>query len=223
MALALKMNVLARENQQKLRYDLAQLLLTQREYTASLTHLYNWLENAKHDEINPAIYIRLGNVYLQTKNYSKASEHFELALSASEKPVEYHNSLLLASYVLEERFNKAVNLLKRMLVLFPDKKKYPLQLVALYDQTRQSNKALEVLERLYQQGMFDDTAEYTTLAYRLLNAGYPLKAATLLQQGIDNFNVWRTIENLNLLAQCCIDTQPALCGERRLPIGHQNA
>ncbi len=204
---AVNMNQLVHENQQKLRFDLAQILLNDGQHDEAITLLETWLDKAKKEEITPSIYIRLGNAYLQAENHVKTSFNFERAIAASEEAKEYYYQLLLASYVVQEKLTPAIQLLKKMLVLFPEEKKYSLQLVGLYDQNSQPEKALQVLQLAYQKRQLDQTEEYASLAYRLLDARYPLKAATILKEGMDKFIVWITPQNLNLLAQAYISSK----------------
>jgi len=223
---ALKLNSLARENQQKLRYDIAQLLMSQQnvkhlhvdqqdineaELNRAITYLTSWLGHATEEELSAAIYARIGTAFLQLKKYSQASTFLTKAIkwsnSQDKKPSEYHHQLLLASYLEQQNYEAAIDVLKRLTVHFGKNKNYRMQLVGLYDETGQAKQALAVLEVAFKQGLLDDTAEYTALAQRLMQAGYPHKATNILQHGLDSFIVWVTPENLTLLASAYIQAQ----------------
>jgi len=225
LRIALSLNSLARENQQKLRYDIAQLIMSQQsankieeeqevddaELQLAITYLTTWLDYATEKEITEAVFARIGSIYLQLKQYPKASTYLNKAITWSarqgKKPSEYHHQLLLVSYIELKDFEAAIGVLKNLIVHFDKSKPYRMQLVGLYDETNQSKKALAVLEVAYKQGLLDDTTEYTALAQRLIQAGYPHKATRILHQGFDNFIVWVTPENLTLLASAYIQAQ----------------
>ncbi|MFT5718655.1 MAG: tetratricopeptide (TPR) repeat protein [Oleiphilaceae bacterium] len=225
---ALGLKSLARENQQKLRYDIAQLIMSQQSMkqigtqqdvnVVDLQHviiyLTDWLNDATDEEITEAVYARIGSVYLQLKQYLKANTYLNKAITRSalqgKKPSEYHHQLLLASYIKLKDFEAAIETLKNLIVHFNKDKRYRMQLVGLYDETDQSKRALAVLEVAYKQGLLDDTTEYTALAQRLIQAGYPHKATRILHQGLDNFIVWVTAENLTLLASAYIQAKEPL-------------
>ena len=231
---SLGLNSLARVNQQKLRYDIAQLIMSQQsakqisvgqqevnkdDLQQAITYLTTWLDYATEKEITEAVYARIGSIYLQLKQYLKASTYLNKAITRSalqgNKPSEYHHQLLLASYIEFKDFEQAIGVLKKLTVHFGKNKRYRMQLVGLYDETDQSKRALAVLEVAYKQGLLDDTTEYTALAQRLIQAGYPYKAAQILEYGLDRFIVWVTPENLTLLASAYIQAQEPL---RAIPI-----
>jgi len=223
---ALKLNSLARENQQKLRYDLAQLLMSQQnvkqlnldqqaiidaELNRAITYLTTWLDHATEEELSAAVYARIGSAFLKLKKHSEAALYLNKAITRSklkrEKPSKYHHQLLLASYIEIKDFEAAIRVLKHLIVYFGQDKHFRMQLVGLYDETQQTKQALAVLEVAFKQGFLDDTTEYTALAQRLMLAGYPHKATQVLQQGLDSFIVWVTPENLTLLARAYIQAQ----------------
>jgi len=231
---ALGLKSLASVNQQKLRYDIAQLIMSQQsakqigvgqqevnknDLQQAITYLTTWLDHATEKEITEAVYARIGSIYLQLKQYRKASTYLNKAIARSalkgNKPSEYHHQLLLASHIEFKDFKQAIGVLKKLTVHFGKNKRYRMQLVGLYDETDQSKRALAVLEVAYKQGLLDDTTEYTALAQRLIQAGYPYKAAQILEYGLDRFIVWVTPENLTLLASAYIQAQEPL---RAIPI-----
>ncbi|MFT7186074.1 MAG: tetratricopeptide (TPR) repeat protein [Pseudohongiellaceae bacterium] len=226
---ALGLNSLARENQQKLRYDIAQLIMNQQstkqvgvgqqdvnviDLQHAITYLTDWLDYATDKEITESVYARIGIIYIQLKQYLKASKYLNKAITTSalqgKKPSAYHHQLLLASYIKLNNFEAAIDTLKNLIVHFVKNKRYRMQLVGLYDETNQPKLALAVLEVSYKQGLLDDTTEYTALAQRLIQAGYPHKATRILNQGLDDFIVWVTPENLTLLASAYIQAKEPL-------------
>jgi|GEM_PF-6232120 len=207
LELAHNMSALVHENQQKLRYDLSQLYLSEDQLMLSIRYLQSWLEHAKKDELNAAVFIRLGNAYMQAKEYQEAVKSFERAVAQSETPVEYHLQLLLASYVIQKDYGKGIQLLKRIVTLYPGKKKYVLQLTGLYDELEQEDNALGALEYAYKNQLLNETQELSDLAYRLITRGYPHKAAEVLEAGFKDFILWYTAENYSLLAKAHLDAK----------------
>lgn len=207
LTLALSRNALAHENQQKLRFDLAQLFLNKGDEQSTKRYLTAWRDNAQLNELTTSMLIKLGNTYSVLKDYRQASGFFEQAISKNEAPVEYHYQLLLASYALQDEYKKAIKLLKNIITLFPDNQRYPFQLTALYDAVNNKSAALSAMEFAYKRGFFTETQQYSDLAYRLLDLGYPYKSIEVLEQGFSSFLLWVTPENLMLLAQAHIDAK----------------
>lgn len=210
LKIALGLNALVAQNQQKLRYDLAQLSMADENYGAAIRYLKQWLAKADAEDGKSAALVRLGNAYLQQENYREAAKALEQAaqekLANNQSPSEHHLQLLLACYVLTDAHNKAIPVLRQLMVLAPEKAQYPLRLVAVYDELEQPKQALASLEYAYKQGLLTETTQLSNLGYRLINQGYPYKAAQVLEAGLKSFVLWINPENLKLLAQAHIDS-----------------
>lgn len=210
LKVSLSMNALVEQNQQKLRYDLAQLSMAEEDYDSAIHYLKDWLERAPEDESKTLALVRLGKAYIQLERYALAAEALEQGLEEkranSESPSEQHLQLLLTAYVLLDAHEKAVSVLRQLMVIKPKKTQYPLRLVAVYDELEQAAKALASLEYAYKQGLLQETQQLSNLAYRLISRGYPYKAAKVLEEGLASFVLWRTPENLNLLARAYLDS-----------------
>ena len=204
---ALSRNVLAHENQQKLRFDLAQLLLNKGDEKASRRYLAEWREHADHKELTPPMLIKLGNVYSSLKDYPQASIFFEQAIAKNDSPVEYHYQLLLASYAIQHAYQQSIKLLKEIISLYPENPRYLFQLTSLYDAVNNKKDALSTMEYAYKRSFFTETEQFSDLAYRLLDSGYPYKSVEVLEEGFNSFLLWVTPENLRLLAKAHIDAK----------------
>jgi tetratricopeptide (TPR) repeat protein len=213
---ALSLNALTKKDQQKLRYDIAQLLISEQEvseqqYKKAIQSLTLWLDYAHDEDMTASVYAQIGSHYRQLKQYSSAILYLNKAIEKSDqqgkKPSEYHYQLLLACYLAKNKLDEAINVLKRLITNFNLNKNYHLQLVGLYDEINHPNQALAALDITYKLGLLNETSEYTALAQRLMSAGYPHKATQVLHQGLDQFIVWVTPENLTLLAVAYIQAQ----------------
>jgi len=102
-------------------------------------------------------------------------------------------------YNEKKDYDKVIELLERMIVLFP-KKQYWMHLAGMYGEKDWDDKALSAYYAVYTQGMFDKETEIVMLSQRLLNAEVPFEAATVLEKGFKSKVIEKNEKNIRLLA-----------------------
>src|SRR5262249_6876671 len=106
----------------------------------------------------------------------------ELAVQKAKAPKEPWLQLVLALYVENKDYQKAIGVSEALAGYFP-KKSYWLQLSAVYSQVEDYKRALAALDLAHAQGMVEDR-ELEHLAQLYLYNEIPYEAGLLLEQSI---------------------------------------
>lgn len=93
---------------------------------------------------NPVIFFELGKNYLKLKQYPKAYEYFDKAAQLDPKNRWYLQGMYDVCYETKD-YNKAITIVER---LIPFKADYKEDLVSLYMNTQQFDKALDLINQL---------------------------------------------------------------------------
>ena len=207
---ALKDDALHRPAAQQVRYNLAQLLMMQGEYTESISTLKTWMINLDEGVDVPArAWIMLANNYSRLKQWENVVEPAEKAIAASENPTESWYSLLLAAHYELKDYPSAVEVLEILVAINPSKKMYWLQLSGMNMSMKQDSEALSALRAAYRHGVFNKESDYAQLANFLTFRGIPYMAGVAYQEGMDRGVVDSGYENLKRLANYWSHAQEA--------------
>ncbi|MCP5144374.1 MAG: hypothetical protein H6978_06085 [Gammaproteobacteria bacterium] len=192
-------------NEQELsdiRYQIAQLYLTEEKWKEGAAALEEWFRNTSSP--NSAAYYLLAVAYYQMEDFNKALPNAQKAVDLSEKPQESWIQLVLALYLQKDQFKPAIPLLERLISMVPDKKTYWMQLSSVYGQVEDYPKALAVMQLAYDAGLTSDDAEIRRLADLLMFNDVPYRGATVLEKAIDNKTVTVDAKLYEKLANCWI-------------------
>ncbi len=153
---------------------------------------------------NLTAYEMMAQAYYQMEQYRKAlvpaQKVIELTKAAGQ-PVKENSYLLVRVLYYELGENQQVAAtLKEMIKRYP-KKQYWIQLASVYGQMEDQRKQLNVLELAYLQGYLEKETELLTYASLLLNEDLPMRAAKVLQKGLDDGIIISTLDHWRLLAQ----------------------
>ncbi|ENY73665.1 TPR-repeat-containing protein [Aeromonas diversa CDC 2478-85] len=187
---------------QQVRYNLAQLYMAEGNYQASVKTMKEWFANLGKDEKpTPHAYITLANALVQLKQYKEAIPAAEQAirLSGAKAPESWYLLKMGAHYELKQ-YKQATDVLTALVGMFPEKKKYWMQLSAMNQQAGNDGKALAALESAYRLGMLTESAELLRLCNYLAFNGIPHRAARVMEKAIKAGQVEETPANLKTLA-----------------------
>ncbi len=169
-------------------YTLSQLFFSVENWQKSIDHLEWWM-TLTNDKENLTAYEMMAQAYYQKEEYRKALVPAQKVISLTQaegKKVKEHSYLLerVLYYELED-YDRVKGMLKELIKQYP-KKQYWIQLASVYGQEEDQRGQLNVLELAYLQGYLNKETEVMTYASLLLNEELPLRAAKVLQKGLDD-------------------------------------
>lgn len=194
---ALALNALPEDVTHNLRYNLAQLLISDGAYQKGIDLLTQWLN--KESQGNSSAYVLLATAYYQINQFTNAVEAIRTAIQRDNSPKENWYRLQLSAHMEMQQYNQAINVLEILIERFPINKTYWDQLAALYAQQdkRLTSLAVQMLAKRLNLGDKDTVLRLANM-YRYLNI--PYKSAQLLQKSMDDGVVERNFKNLESLA-----------------------
>lgn len=194
---ALVLNALPEDVTHNLRYNLAQLLISDGAYQKGIDLLTQWLN--KESQANSSAYVLLATAYYQINQFTNAVEAIRTAIQRDNSPKENWYRLQLSAHMEMQQYNQAINVLEILIERFPINKTYWDQLAALYAQQdkRLTSLAVQMLAKRLNLGDKDTVLRLANM-YRYLNI--PYKSAQLLQKSMDDGVIERNFKNLESLA-----------------------
>jgi Tfp pilus assembly protein PilF len=193
----LKLDALPKGAALDTQFNLGQLYMADRQFSKASSVLLDWIGKVENPS-SDAKYM-LAMALTQTKDWKKALFWSKQAVAGQKKPRETWMQLLLSIHFELKQDKEVAGVLKRLVILYP-KKSYWMQLHAIYAKLKQSKRALAVLELVYDQDYLRGHSELTNLASLYLHHGIPIKAARVLEKGIDAGILESNERSLTLLA-----------------------
>ena len=181
---------------------LGQLSYSEGNYKTAIDYMEQWISM----EANPSSlgFDIIAASYWQLKDKKKALKFSERALCVAKanksKPKESTYNLLIALYNENQRIKDMLPLFEELVRFYP-KKRYWTQLSGVYGELKQEKKQLSSLEAAHDQRLLDKETEYVSLYQLLMRAEAPLKAARVMQYGIEKEFVKEDEKHLKYLAQ----------------------
>ena len=181
---------------------LGQLSYAEGSYKTAIDYMEQWIAM----ETNPSSlgFDIIAASYWQLKDKKKALKFSERALCVAKanksKPKESTYNLLIALYNENQRIKDMLPLFEELVRFYP-KKRYWTQLSGVYGELKQEKKQLSSLEAAHDQRLLDKENEYVSLYQLLMRAEAPLKAARVIQYGIEKELVKENEKHLKYLAQ----------------------
>ena len=183
---------------------LAQLYTTQGNMKGAKELLLDFIEEANR---NPKpvpgmhnIYALTALIYASEKNYDVAYDYINLAISLSSSFREDWYQLKFAIEYNKEDFEAAEGSAKELLLNRPEKKRYYVQLSAVYNILEKYDMSLATMEVSYMKGLMDKPEEFTTLASFYLYKKNPAMSAKVLEKAITDEDIDFDNTNAKLLA-----------------------
>ena len=181
---------------------LGQLSYSEGNYKTAIDYMEQWISM----EANPSSlgFDIIAASYWQLKDKKKALKFSQRALCVAKanksKPKESTYNLLIALYNENQRIKDMLPLFEELVRFYP-KKRYWTQLSGVYGELKQEKKQLSSLEAAHDQRLLDKETEYVSLYQLLMRAEAPLKAARVIQYGIEKEFVKENEKHLKYLAQ----------------------
>ncbi len=183
-------------------YTLTQLYFDQEQFQPALDMLDRWFVVAENPSPDP--YILRASIYYQLQQYRDGIEPvlqaIEVAQIQGKELQENWYRLLNVFYYELEDYPNVINVLRTIIDTWP-KREYFIQLSAMYGQEGEDDKQLALYETAFEAGWLQRSNEYVQLSQLLLQAEVPVKAALIMQAGLDDGIVESNENNWRVLAQ----------------------
>ncbi len=196
---AIRLGALPEEQQNRLRFNMAQLYFVTEQYEKSIEFFEEWM--ALDPDISANTYFMLAGANYQINRYPESLEAITQAIELSEEPerryYELKNVLLSELEMVPER----IDLLEEMVTIWPDELQFWRQLSSMYLQQNEELKAFGALESAYLAGLIEDGNDILILAQFYSSFNNPYRGARLIEREMEAERVERSVENLELLSQ----------------------
>ena len=183
-------------------YTLAQLSFVAERYRDALRYMETWLSKAQNPGPEPHIF--MGQVYYQMADYPSATKQIERGIAVAEgrgTPVkENWWALLNYLYYEQEIWPKVLETLEILVRQFP-KREYWIRLAGVQGQENMGKQQVYTMMAAYEGGFLTRESDLTTLAGLLMQDEVPIRAAAVLQEGIDDGVIARNDKNLRSFGQ----------------------
>lgn len=180
-----------------LRYNLAQILIADGQYSKGIALMEQWL--ASEGQADNSVYVLLATAYYRVENFSKVIEHIRTAIKNDRDPKEDWYRLQLSAHMSLNQYKSAINVLEILITRYPHRKIYWDQLAALYQQQEKEFTSLAV-RMLADRLDLGDPKTLVNLAdmYRYLRV--PYKSGKLLERAMNEGVIPSDFKHLEKLA-----------------------
>lgn len=185
---------------------LGQLYFSLDDYDKAIEYTNKWLQ--MQDNPGPRPYEILSSAHYQLENWDNVISYAQKAIEvARQRGMEVKQNwylLMRAGYFEQENFEKVAEVLEILAVNF-DKPEYWRQLANVYSETAGSDKRLAAMEVAYRRGFLETESHYRTLAQLYLFMNTPIKAAWVMEEGMNEGIVEKDTENYELLGMAYLN------------------
>jgi tetratricopeptide (TPR) repeat protein len=195
---ALATNALPQQVHEQMMFNIAQLYIADDKWDRGMDKLNEYLGESCNPL--PDAHVLLASVYAEKKRWRDSLKQVDLALVKSKNPKESWLQLKLALHYELKEFPRCAEVLVHLVAIAPNKEDYWKQLSGILFEVRKDPEALAVLALAERRGYIDKENEYRNLSNMYMFMQIPLKAAGVLQRGLDQKQVEATEKNLESLA-----------------------
>lgn len=184
---------------------LAQMYIADEDYSDALTTLTTW--NKESGTQSADVYALQGNAYYRLQKYPEAVAAIQKAKSLTDKPQPSWDQIEMASYFAMDKYDDAAKLAEAALAKDPNNSTLLQNVIAIYINAHQDQKALALLERARANGQIKDEAGYMNMAKMYDNLGQnssnpkanAMKAVGVLKEGMSKGIVQPGYDSYKLL------------------------
>lgn len=198
LARCLALKVLPKQQEQQATLNLGELYMADGQHAKAIATLKPWLAQNRNPDAHT--HVLLANAYAQLKQFQSALRHIEKALKQTRNPPDSWYQLQLALYYEIKNYRAAAEVLTKLVRIYPDNKDYWIQLVSVYQQTKDYTKAASIKHLAYQKGLLSSGKDLLDLVNLYLYIGSPYKAGKLLNAEINSKRISHSSKHWELLA-----------------------
>lgn len=194
---AIATNALPQQAHEQMMFNVAQLYLSADKYDKAIEALNAYL--AETCNPLPDAHILLASVYAEKKKWRDMLKQVDLAIVKSKAPKEQWLQLKLAGHYELKEMPACASVLLALVGMNPQKEEYWKQLSGILFEIKKDNEALAVLGLAERRGYLTKENEFRNLSNMYMYMQVPLKAAQILQKGLDAKIVEPTEKNMESL------------------------
>lgn len=202
---SLDANGLPPNQNNQLRYFIAQIQFQLENYQAAIQGLNAWIASARAEgvPVDANAYYLLAAAYTQITppNWRAAVGPAEQTIAARAEPKKSDHDLLNLIYSELGEDAKRGPLLEKMINFWPNERSYWVQLSGFYSQTGKDQDAFSVLEVAYRAGLLTKESELITLINYYSFFDNPYRGARMMEREMEAGRIARNVKNLTLLSQ----------------------
>ncbi len=181
-------------------YTLGQLYAAEEDYASAAKHLEAWMKESTIIGADQRYF--LAQIYYQLERKKESLEMVETAIRDVEAkgilPKERYWGLQRVLYYEKNDYSKVINILEKLVKHYP-KWTYWQQLGGMYGEKEREMDRLVATELVYLNGELDKESEVMSMAYMYLGAGVPYRAARIIDKGMEDKIIEKTLKNLEVL------------------------
>ena len=185
--------------------SLAQMYIGDEDYPDALTTLNTWQTEGRAE--NASAYALEGNAYYRLQKYPEAVAAIKKAKTLTTKSEPSWDQIEMASYFAMGKYDDAATLAETALAKDPNNSTLLQNVIAIYINAGQTQKALALLNRAHANGQIKDEAGYVNMAKIYDNLAQngndtkadARKAVAILKEGMDKGIVKPSYDTYKLL------------------------
>ena len=199
---AVATNAMPQQVHEQMMFNIAQLYITDDKFDQGIERLNAYLA----ESCNPIAdaHILLASVHAEKKRWRESLKQVDLAIVKSKVPKESWLQLKLALHYELKEYARCAEVLVHLVATNPVKEDYFKQLADILIEISKEPEAMAVLALAERRGYIDKENEYRSLASLYLHMQIPLKAASILERGVNQKHVEANEKNLEMLANAWI-------------------
>jgi tetratricopeptide (TPR) repeat protein len=202
---SLSYNALPGAATQGMLYSMAGLYASEARHLEAIATMRRWFQYEA--EPKAEAYMVIASSFSELERYDDALPYVKKAISKAEKPNEDWYMLELAIHIEKDRYADAAGVLRRMLLIWPDKPKYWELLTSIYIEMGEDKNALNALMIAYRNGMITDADKLLSLVQLNMLLEIPYTAGNIMEAEMNNGNIERTRQNLDMLLVAWTDAR----------------
>lgn len=179
----------------------ARLQFRQKNYGTALAWLDTWFCSAPPESAAADAHAFRAFILFDQSKYAAALVDMDWAIRLQDEPDAAWYQLKLAAHYELEQYSEVADTLQDMIVIWPSEKTYWTRLSQAYDQLGNTDKSLAVQALAYRSGLLDQQSDIIYLSNLYSRAGVPLKAAEVIESGIENGMVEPTRHHWKMVAE----------------------
>ena len=202
---SLSYNALPGAATQGMLYSLAGLYASEARHLEAIATMRRWFQYEA--EPKAEAYMVIASSFSELERYDDALPYVKKAISKADKPNEDWYMLELAIHIEKDRYADAAGVLRRMLLIWPEKPKYWELLTSIYIEMSEDKNALNALMIAYRNGMITDTDKLLSLVQLNMLLEIPYTAGVIMETEMNNGNIEKTRQSLDMLLVAWTDAR----------------